>query len=101
MPLYDFRCANGHITERLAPIGAGGGVCPRCSEPTERMVGGARAAFNIPPDPKYRVSLAREAGEELAYQHTKRENEVGHPIKQTDYFSIARRRAAARGGVIR
>lgn len=101
MPLYDFRCANGHVTEHLSPLGTDGGSCPRCGQPTKRLVGGAGVAFNIPPDPKYRVSLAREAGEELAYQHTQRENEVGHPIKPVDYFSIARRRAAARGGAIR
>ncbi len=37
MPLYDFRCANGHVSEHLVPVGTSEVDCPECGEPAKQV----------------------------------------------------------------
>lgn len=46
MPLYDFRCADGHVTERLAQFST---VSISCGECEKEAVKQAVAAFSRPP----------------------------------------------------
>jgi putative FmdB family regulatory protein len=39
MPIYDFRCADGHVTERVRTIDTAAIACPECGENAERLVG--------------------------------------------------------------
>ena len=37
MPLYDFRCGNGHVHEALTPVGTESVECPDCREPAKQV----------------------------------------------------------------
>jgi len=37
MPLYDYRCKNNHVSERVTNYESPFPVCPECGEPTERL----------------------------------------------------------------
>jgi hypothetical protein len=39
MPVYEFQCDKGHVTERMVPMGTREIVCSACIE--ERMAGGS------------------------------------------------------------
>ena len=38
MPIYVYRCSNGHTQEVYQRMGAPAPDCPECSEPTERQI---------------------------------------------------------------
>jgi putative FmdB family regulatory protein len=37
MPLYDFKCPNGHVTEKLAPATVKNVPCPKCDRSARRV----------------------------------------------------------------
>jgi putative FmdB family regulatory protein len=38
MPVYEFECADGHITEDLVPMGTGHVPCPHCSKKAKKII---------------------------------------------------------------
>jgi putative FmdB family regulatory protein len=38
MPLYEFKCANGTITERLVRSGTKEIECPKCHKPAKKII---------------------------------------------------------------
>ena len=37
MPLYDFRCDDGHVSEHLTPVGTTSVQCPVCHKPAKQV----------------------------------------------------------------
>lgn len=37
MPLYDFRCANGHVHDAIVPVGTNEVECPECDETAKHV----------------------------------------------------------------
>ena len=47
MPLYDYRCPDGHLEERLEPMSAPvESVCAVCGRPSSRVLRAAAVRFN-------------------------------------------------------
>ena len=97
MPLYLFRCPEGHEAERLVrEYGADAVICD-CGETALRQLslGAARIGIaEIPPDQRrYDLSLFREATAEQDYAYSKVEREIGHDLPAPNLWQIAKRRA--------
>jgi hypothetical protein len=116
MGLYDYRCVNGHTTEKRADRNLQHIICPECGEAANRVAvyqdqyifgetvakGGSRATREGNIKDKYgrtRVSVFQEASAEIDYAHTKAENEVGCELPHPDLYKRALRRAATENKV--
>lgn len=59
MPLYDFKCDEGHVTELLRPVSVGAVPCPVCGGDAARQIGAAvvRANYAAIPssEPEYQT----------------------------------------------
>ena len=38
MPVYEFECKNGHITEELVPMGTESTVCTKCKKKAKKIL---------------------------------------------------------------
>ena len=38
MPVYEFECANGHVTEELVPMGTKTTRCARCNKTAKKII---------------------------------------------------------------
>ena len=38
MPVYEFECANGHITEELVPMGTQRTTCSKCNKKARKII---------------------------------------------------------------
>lgn len=56
MPIYEYKCRNGHITERIEPMGKDRAIyCPDCSEMAVRII-------SIPCKPVIKMSIHFDSG---------------------------------------
>ena len=109
MPLYQYRCERGHEVEMLRRGSTDPDVavpdCP-CGAQRRRLVVHRVAVIGqaaVPPDDRsYRQEYAeyREAVAEVSsfYQ---RKRADGDPVREPDYYGLAKAQAAAQGAVIR
>ena len=92
MPLYDFRCPEGHSAERFASFAVSEIACPACGLPARRSSVNriSFGGFADVPFREHRVNLTRavEAQHELVYQAEK------HHVELPDFLGEARRKAA-------
>ena len=113
MPLFDFICADGHITERLRPASVHEVVCPQCGAPAQRgevnlvsMQMGADANWSplVRDGGRIRTSVNerpihlrqwREATEQLAYEHERAEESAQRKLPSPPLADIAIKRARA------
>ena len=110
MPLYDFCCEKGHVTEMRAGLEVIALACPICGRDAPRVpfyesqyISGetvakgvtkaSRAGNVIDKHGRTRVSLFQEASQEIDYHHRKAENEVGHELPGPPLYQEAKRRA--------
>ncbi len=110
MPLFDFVCSAGHVTEALRSSGvavidcACGEVAQRRSVNRVAAQIGAEADWSSPvrdggkirkPVSERKVSLRqyREATEQLEYEHHRAEESAGQTLTQPELFQQARRKA--------
>lgn len=114
MPLYDFGCTCGEVTERKAGYEVTVIPCPSCGKDAQRLAvyayqsirgdtvptGNATRAGNVKsPKGKYRVSLFQEACAEVAYDSGKRE-EAGL-VPAPNLYKVGIEEARRRGAPIR
>ncbi len=110
MPLFDFVCSAGHVTEALRSSGTAAIDCA-CGEVAQRRSVnrvaaqmGAEADWSSPvrdggrirkPVSERKISLRqyREATEQLEYEHTTAENAAGHTLPTVPLAQIAMARA--------
>jgi len=98
MPLYTYRCKQGHPHDALGAVSAPSPrSCPECGNDAERLsiykiaqVGEAR----IPPDERA-VDLRefKEAGAELEYAHNKAQNSAGRELPTSSLWNNSKREA--------
>lgn len=104
MPLYDFRCECGEVTEARRGIGVGEIRCPACGGEAKRSAvnrvsiaceGLPTKAGIIAHERRYNVSEFQEASHEIAYEHEQQEQQEGRKIPQPNLYKAAKRRAKA------
>ena len=109
MPTYDYVCRCGEITESVQGMEVVTIPCPKCNrmarrsacytpylhtETGVRMGPSDRKANIKDKHGRTRLSVFEEASQEIDYNHTKAENEVGHELPHPDLYKRALRRAA-------
>ena len=116
MPLYTYRCPNGHETDRRGDYSLVMINCPECEAAATRLAvyynqyisgetvakGHSRATREGNIKDKHgrtRVSVFQEASAEIDYRHQKAENEVGHELPHPDLYKRALQRAATENKV--
>ena len=110
MPLYDYCCGSGHVTEARRGRDCESILCPACGEEARRVavyaeqtiigetvakgVSSATRAGNIKDKHgRTRVSLFQEASAEIDRAHQKREQEVGRELPSPSLYKEAMKRA--------
>ncbi len=116
MPLYDFACKRGHITEERRGYNDSVIPCPSCGKRAQRVPvyveqfiigetcpkGSATRAGNIKDSKgRTRVSLFTEACEEMSHAHTKAENEQGRKLESPNLYKAGLARARKMGAQIK
>lgn len=99
MPVYDFSCVCGQVTELRKGYEVVSVPCPVCGNEARRAAvyreqGIVTESAPIPlSDRRYNVSRFQEVTQELDYSHTKAENEVGHELPAPNIYKHAMARA--------
>jgi hypothetical protein len=100
VPLYDYLCECGVVTEARRGINEETIPCPACGQPAKRQ-----AVYRVslrglptlgPPDnynKRQQFADFREASQEVDHAHAQREKAVGHPIEVPSYYEIGKARA--------
>ena len=116
MPLYDFGCPCGQVTELKKGYGVTAIPCPSCGNEASRLAvyaeqfisgetcpkGNATRAGNITDSKgRTRVSLFQEACQEMNHAHTKAENEQGRKLESPNLYKAGVERARQMGAQIR
>ena len=99
MALYSYSCPGGHLTEARREYGDVTIPCPRCGAQAQRA-SVYRFSVSGGPQPKYRLSEAREAAAEANYYHERMENDRGHSIPRIPVEALAREDARKRGAKV-
>lgn len=112
MPLYDFECRVGHVTEVKAGYDVTHLPCPTCGREALRLAvyreqyisgetvpkGNATREGNIKDKHgRTRLSVFQEASQEIDYAHTKAENEAGRELPSPNLYKKAVRAAKQKG----
>lgn len=87
MPIYDFTCKCGEVTEARAGYDADALPCPACGQPAKRATV-YRIAIGAK-EKKYRVSDVVEAGQELDYAYDRQEQREGQRAKRPSPYKAA------------
>ena len=105
MPIYRYRCPQGHESERLRPFDVSETSCP-CGQTAERqavyrmsMIGNTE----IPRDERnYRQSFSeyQDALHDVVHKY-ERAYDNHDPVREPDYYALAKTQAIAKGAPIR
>ena len=93
---YEYRCPDGHVTEKKGGVDDVHAPCSACNRQARRR------EFNLPVivgemrEQKYRVSEFLEASQEVDYLFTRAENE-GVAVKRPNLYKAGLREARRRG----
>ncbi len=97
MPLFDFDCGQGHLTERLCSRETAIIPCPVCGSPATRAAVnriGVTGFARTPIDQRMvRMGAFNEASSELAYQHSKQTNVDGSEKPEPNLWQAAKSEA--------
>lgn len=104
MPVYDYKCTNGHVTEERREVEVYSIPCPRCYRVADRApfyqsqyiqaetgpVGGKKNPVD-PKDEDLRKPFAEfnEAAAEVDYEYGKHEQRTGEKVKRPNLFREA------------
>lgn len=96
MPLFDFRCSNGHVSEAIRPSEVVGIACPRCARMARRN-GVNRGIGVVGPTTDTRGMFRRftEASAEIDHAASSIEANTGQPVRTPNLWKAAQQRAAA------
>ena len=111
MPIYDFRCVCGEVTEARAGYETVSLPCPACGCPARRVpvydsqytiteTGGhsyPRLNNAKSEKGKYRVSDFVEASSEIAHEAEKAEKKEGSPVKVPNFYKAGLKKAEKMG----
>ena len=99
MPLYEYACSAGHVSESRQGLGVATIPCPCCDLPAQRQsvyrfaIGGERPT-------RYRLSEFQEAASEANYYHGKMENDRGRELPRVPVVNMAANEARKRGAKV-
>jgi hypothetical protein len=99
VPIYNFACECGEVTEARAGYETGSLPCPACGQAATRS-----AVYQIAlgtKEKKYRVTEFQEASQELEYAHGQQERREGRKVKWPSPYKAGLKEAARRGARIR
>lgn len=95
MPLYDFRDADGHVTEALRPYGTMLIRC-RCGLPADRVeVNRGIGIVGPTTDTRGMFRRFQEASAEMDHAATRMEEQTGQPAETPNLWQVAKHRAVA------
>lgn len=95
MPLYDYRCSEGHVSEALASMDCTTIACRVCATPAVRL-GAYRVAVTQPEvDVRGKFRRFREATAELDATARTVEASTGQAVTTPNYWTAARQRLTA------
>ena len=109
MPVYDFACKCGEVTEARVGYETSSLPCPACGTPARRVAVYAyqstitetgsypRLDNAKSPDGKYRLSNFQEASAEIDYAASRIEQREGKPVKIPSAYKAGRREAERMG----
>lgn len=108
MPLYGFKCPNGHSTEGLRGYTVTSISCPRCGEEAIRQ-GFNLVSFEMrdgatevkDKDGRVNVTRFKEASEEIAHGYEQVEKREGVKVASPNLYRLGVERAKRRGAKIR
>ena len=100
MPVYDYGCENGHITEARRGFSVTSIPCATCGTDAQRR-SVYRFGVSGVPQPKYRLTEYQEAGQEANYYHERMEQDRGQPLAQRDLVRGAIKQARAQGAKVK
>ena len=99
MPLYEYACSAGHVTESRQGQGVVTIPCPCCDSPAQRQsVYRINIGAGMPT--RYRVSEFQEAAQEANYYHGKMENDRGQELPRLPVANMAANEARKRGAKV-
>ena len=115
MPIYDYRCPNGHVHEERRGYEVSSVPCASCDESAQRMAvyayqstitesgGNSYPRLNNAKSPngKYRVSDFQEAAAEIDHAVSQVEQREGKSVKIPSLYKVGRRKAEKMGAKIR
>ncbi len=95
MPLYQYTCLRGHITEKLGGLEETSALC-LCGDLAFRQAVNHFAIVGSEPIKETRsdVRSFQEASAEVDYHYTKAEND-GMPVKRSNLWKQAKRKGGA------
>jgi hypothetical protein len=92
MPLYDFICALGHSTEKLAPFSQETAVCSTCKQEARRAVVN-RIQHAMPLPKGERLQSVYDAGREAQYQAKRTDDPAMKPVELLGHAATVRTEA--------
>lgn len=95
MPLFDTRCTDGHIEERLAPSGDTAFTCGVCGQPARRLYTRAAVEVTPPVDTRGMFRRARESQEDMNFLAEKHEAATGQPVAALPLWQRSKAKARA------
>ena len=99
MPIFDYVCPVGHVTESRQDRDVGSIPCA-CGELAGRL-SVYRFSLGGGIGPKYRLSEYQEAAAESNYYHGRMEEAKGEIIPRHDLLKEAKQKARAKGAKVR
>ena len=100
MPLYDYLCECGVVTEARRGIGVKAIPCPACEQSAKRQAVYRVSLRGLPTlgppdnyDKRQQFADFREASQEVDHAHKEQEKAVGHPIEAPSYYELGKARA--------
>lgn len=93
MPLYEFRCDNGHVTEWLVPVGVEQTGC-RCGARAQRQFPSRFGIVGPTTDLRSMYRRFNEASAEMGHNAQKVEANTGQSVRLPDYWGQAKDRAS-------
>ena len=96
MPLYDYRCPDGHRVELVRPMGTDTVACPSCDGVAYRSRVHHFDVVGPTVDTRGMARRFVEAHAEREHEYSKAEAAVGNSIERPNDWAVPEARAAAR-----
>lgn len=96
MPLYDYRCADGHVSESLQPFTRTTRPCPTCGSVAQRLAAYRTAIVTTQPvDSRGLFRRFSEASAEMEFTASRMEQSSGERVVTPNLWAAAKQQAQA------
>lgn len=94
MPIFDYRCVRGHLTEAIRSMDCSVIPCAVCQSPANRQATNRVAITTPEVDMRGMFRRYTDATQDLDYRASQREAQ-GEPVTTPPYWKLAKERARA------